>query len=166
LQVDQTLVVSGPGVGVVMAKSGSGVRQKIRDAGDKIGMAFGCKGLAALLCSEAARRAMEKIAEVANADNDGGATEIQQGVVIVDKIAKQMARRGWTKDLIETTRNSAYTTREAVNKSNNNPATAYYNKDGSYIVVDNITKQVIQISDRLRQWFADSTIKDPYVPGK
>jgi hypothetical protein len=83
----QVEVVSGPG-GTVMAKgSGSGIRQKIRDVGDKIGMALGgCKGLVAILCSEAARRAAEKAAELANADGDGGANEVNAGINAVDKL--------------------------------------------------------------------------------
>jgi hypothetical protein len=64
LQVDQTIIVPDAG-GMVTAKGSGGVRQKLRDAGDKIGMAIsGCKGIiGALLCSEAARRAIEEVAE-------------------------------------------------------------------------------------------------------
>lgn len=54
-----------------------------------------------------------------------------------------------------------YITRSAKNKANGNPATAYYGADNSYVVVDDITHEVIQISDLTREWFPDSTIVDP-----
>jgi hypothetical protein len=39
-----------------------------------------------------------------------------------------------------------YTTREAINKATGNPATAYYNKAGDYVVVDNVTGELVQVS--------------------
>src|SRR5690606_31021039 len=52
---------------------------------------------------------------------------------ITPKIAKQMERRGWTKESIHETVNNAYTSRTAANRATNNPATAYFRKDGSYV---------------------------------
>jgi len=68
-----------------MAKgSSSGIRQKLRDAGDKIGMALGgCKGIVAILCSEAARRAAEKAEEVAD--------EASQGAQATAKVGSDLA---------------------------------------------------------------------------
>ena len=85
---------------------------------------------------------------------------------IDDKISKQMDRRGWSKDMIDDVVNDPYTTRSALNKANNNPATAFYNKAGDYVVRDNITEKIIQISKYGdRGWIPDSTIINPYRPG-
>jgi hypothetical protein len=51
--------------------------------------------------------------------------------------------------------------------ANGNSATAYFNKDGSYIVRDDVTGDVIQVSNRNdANWIPDATINDPYVPKK
>ncbi|SFO39145.1 RHS repeat-associated core domain-containing protein [Paenimyroides ummariense] len=84
---------------------------------------------------------------------------------ITPKIAKQMERRGWTKESIHETVNNAYTTRGATNRATGNRATAYFRKDGSYIVRDNVTNEVIQVSNRLDpKWIPDATITNPYIP--
>jgi RHS repeat-associated protein len=75
------------------------------------------------------------------------------------KISKQMAKRGWTNQLIKDTilKNVG---RKAFNKATGNAATAYFTSSGAYIVIDNITKQIVQISDRLDTgWVVDATIK-------
>ena len=82
---------------------------------------------------------------------------------ISDKISRQMGKRGWAVGDIEETINSPHTTRSAVNKANDNPATAFFNKDGSYVVRDNKTGNVIQISNKNDpNWVPDPTIKNPY----
>jgi RHS repeat-associated protein len=65
LQVDQTLVVSGPG-GVIMAQgSGKSVGERLRGAADAALLALGmCSGPLKILCSEAAREAAKKSKEV------------------------------------------------------------------------------------------------------
>lgn len=84
---------------------------------------------------------------------------------ITPKIAKQMERRGWTRESIHETVNNAYTTRGATNRATGNRATAYFRKDGSYIVRDNVTDEVIQVSNRLDpKWIPDATITNPYIP--
>src|SRR5690606_14125171 len=84
---------------------------------------------------------------------------------ITPKITKQMAGRGWTKELIHNTVNNPFTTRAATNRATGNAATAYFQKNGSYIVKDNVTNQVIQISNRLDpKWIPDATIINPYIP--
>ena len=78
---------------------------------------------------------------------------------IPTKIAKQMARRGWNSSLIKETilKNVG---RKAINKATGNAATAYFTSTGAYVVIDNITKDIIQISDRFDpEWFIDGTIK-------
>lgn len=84
---------------------------------------------------------------------------------ITDKISRQAGKRGWTTSDIDGTIDSPYTTRSATNKANDNPATAFFNKDGSYVVRDNKTGDVIQISNRNDpNWVPDQTIKKPYRP--
>ncbi len=84
---------------------------------------------------------------------------------ITPKIVKQMGRRGWTKELIHETVNNPFTTRVASNRATGNAATAYFQKNGSYIVKDNITNEIIQISNRLDpKWIPDATIINPYIP--
>ena len=83
---------------------------------------------------------------------------------ISSKKAMQMDKRGWTSERISETIRNPHTTREAVNKANGNPATAYYNAEGSYVVRDNITREILQMSDRLNlSWIPDSSIIDPFL---
>ena len=70
-----------------------------------------------------------------------------------------MSRRGWSKSLIKDTilKNVG---RKAVNKATGNAATAYFTSTGAYVVIDNITKEIIQISNRFDpNWVVDVTIK-------
>jgi serine/threonine protein kinase len=64
-----------------------------------------------------------------------------------------------------TTVYNPFTTRAAINRLTDNPATAYFNRDGSYVVVDNVTSDMIQISNRLDpNWIPDSYIVNPFRP--
>lgn len=62
--------------------------------------------------------------------------------------------------------NNPFVTRNAENKANGNPATAYFNEDGSYVVRDDATGELVQMSDRTDPscWVPDDTITDPYIP--
>jgi hypothetical protein len=87
------------------------------------------------------------------------------GTKSATKLLNQMNARGWTEETVKKTVSNPFTTRSSTNLSNNNPATAYFNKDGSYVVVDDITKEVMQISNKLDpKWIPDSNIIDPYIP--
>jgi hypothetical protein len=73
-----------------------------------------------------------------------------------------MSTRGWTKELIHKTVNNAFKTRSAVNKATGNTATAYFTKEGSYVVRDNVTGEIIQISNRFDpKWIPDKSIVNP-----
>ena len=93
-------------------------------------------------------------------------------VFSADKIIPQMIIRGWTVQSAKQLVDNPYTTRAAMNKANGNSATVFYAKDGTYISVDNITKEVIQIThnDTVRGlvsgkiWYPDSSIINPYTP--
>jgi Colicin E5 ribonuclease domain len=74
---------------------------------------------------------------------------------IAPKIAKQMGKRGWTPDLIdETIQNPArkVSTTDTRWKPDgtkmNDPATAYIDKNGNYVVRNNKTVDIVQVSDR------------------
>ena len=71
----------------------------------------------------------------------------------------KMAKRGWSSNLIRDTilKNVG---RKALNKATGNAATAFFTSSGAYVVIDNITKEIIQISDRYDiNWVVDETIK-------
>ncbi len=80
--------------------------------------------------------------------------------------ANQLLRRGWTRNSIDQTVNNPFTTRPALNRSTGNPATAFFNQDGSHIIRDDITAELVQMSDRLNpdSWMPDPVIVDPYLP--
>ena len=78
----------------------------------------------------------------------------------------QMANRGWTKDSVRNTVRNPYTTRRTTNVATGNPATVYYKRNGAYVIVDDITLQVIQVSDTFDpvNWISDPNIIDPFIP--
>lgn len=84
---------------------------------------------------------------------------------ITPKIESQMLKRGWTRALIHKLVNTPFTTRVAVNKATGNAATAYFDKSGAYVIKDNITNEIIQISNKFDpKWIPDATIINPYMP--
>ena len=81
------------------------------------------------------------------------------------KISGQMNSRGWTSKDMNNVIQDPYTTRAAVNKATGNPTTAYYNQAGDYVVRDNVTGSIVQISHVGDiNWIPDSTIVNPYRP--
>jgi hypothetical protein len=83
---------------------------------------------------------------------------------ITPKITAQMARRGWTKELIHDVVNNPFAMRIAKNRATGNYATAFFTSEGYYVVKDNVTNEIIQISNRLDPgWVPDATIILPYI---
>lgn len=81
------------------------------------------------------------------------------------KLRRQMQQRGWTEQTVKETCKNPYHTSEALNRATGNKATAYFNSDGSYVVVDNVTFEIVQVSGRNDPgWVPDPTILDPYIP--
>lgn len=81
------------------------------------------------------------------------------------KIIQQMNRRGWDGSSIDDTISNPHATSPAINKTTGGGSTAYFNKDGSYVVRDNASNNIIQISNRNDpNWIPDSTITNPYTP--
>ncbi|HEX4047416.1 MAG TPA: colicin E5-related ribonuclease [Elusimicrobiota bacterium] len=64
-----------------------------------------------------------------------------------DKIKQQMndPRRNWSEKEIEDAFNNPRATESSTVKSNGNPATRYFNRSGKFIVVDDVTGEVIQV---------------------
>ncbi len=84
---------------------------------------------------------------------------------IDQKIFNQMESRGWNSNSVQSTVDNPYATSSALNKATGEKATAYFNADGSYVVRDNSTGQIIQISDKSKpNWRPDSSIQNPYKP--
>lgn len=82
------------------------------------------------------------------------------------KLMNQMNSRGWTEDLVRNTVDNPYTIRASVNKATGNSATVFYTQQGSYVIVDDVTKAIVQISDNINPstWVSDLSIVDPYIP--
>jgi Colicin E5 ribonuclease domain len=82
------------------------------------------------------------------------------------KWENQLKNRGWTAESVKDTIENPYTTKGSVNRATGNDATAYFNKDGSYVIRDSNTREVIQLSDRtnIAGWKPDSQIINPYIP--
>lgn len=79
------------------------------------------------------------------------------------KIGKQMPKRGWTENSVEETMTNPHATSPASNKATGGPATAFFNRDGSYVVRDDATKAIIQVSNRNDpNWVPDPSITKPY----
>jgi Colicin E5 ribonuclease domain len=78
----------------------------------------------------------------------------------------QIERRGWSEASIRETVQNPHATSAATNKATGNSATAYFNSDGTYVVIDDVTGDLVQLSDRTNPgaWVPDPTIQDPYLP--
>ena len=82
-----------------------------------------------------------------------------------DKLERQLSVRGWTYDDVSNTVNNAFTTRKSINRATGNPATVYYNKDGSHVIIDDNTNEVVQVSNKFDpNWIPDPNIINPYIP--
>ncbi|MBK7706136.1 MAG: hypothetical protein IPJ30_10225 [Acidobacteria bacterium] len=87
-----------------------------------------------------------------------GAAALASGKVVLkgslkysSKIARQMSRRGWSKEQVEATIKKPHTTAKGTSRAGES-VTAYVNKDGSYVVVRDATQEILQISDKTRPW--------------
>ena len=84
----------------------------------------------------------------------------------VDANTEQRYRDKWghavDSSSVDDTISNPSSTSPATNKATGGDVTAYFNPDGSYVVVDNSTQQVIQVSDRNDpDWVPDNSIKNP-----
>ncbi len=83
-------------------------------------------------------------------------------------ISDALTERGWTAGSIDNIISNPFTSRTSTNKFTGNPATAYYTKEGAYVVRDDVSGQIVQISDNIDPagWTPDSRIINPYMPWK
>ena len=81
------------------------------------------------------------------------------------KLMSQINNRGWTENLIKDTVDNPYTVRNSLNKATGNSATVFYTQQGSYVIVDDVTKSIVQVSDNINPstWVPDSSIINPYT---
>ena len=82
------------------------------------------------------------------------------------KLSNQMSSRGWTEDIVRDTVDNPFTTRNSINKATGNSTTVFYTEQGSYVIVDDITNEIVQVSDNIYplEWILDDSIEDPYKP--
>jgi len=82
------------------------------------------------------------------------------------KLESQMSQRGWTVDSVKNTVDKPYTTRVSTNLATGNSATVSYQKNGAYVIVDDVTNSIVQVSDARNpsSWITDSNIIDPFIP--
>ena len=172
-----TLMVTDPGEFVDV------VGQSIADTYETEGMAYMVGGgLFELALGKGVTKVIEKIgdladigktAKVAKLLDEGGTSTINGSDLVfgsstksTQKLMNQMNSRGWTEDLIRNTVDNPYTTRTSVNKATGNSATVFYTQQGSYVIVDDVTKAIVQISDNINPstWAPDLSIVDPYIP--
>ncbi len=76
----------------------------------------------------------------------------QPGVSVSDHVAGQAERRGWTDEAINDTIQNPAATHDVWDYNpgggSREPATAYEDADGDYVVVNDVDDQVIQVSDK------------------
>jgi hypothetical protein len=133
---------------------------------------FGTVQLASLGLSGAGALRLPAAAGLGRFADDAAAPVVSQGVRSANssfaygkKIQGQIPKRGWSDALIDETISSPRHVSPALNKGTQAPATAYFRQDGSYIVRENASGRIIQVSDRFKpNWAPDSTIQNPYSP--
>jgi len=105
-----------------------------------------------------------------NVDKNGGgnSSKVKFGsnTKSSNKLNNQMNSRGWTKESVKDTIDNPYTTRKSINLATKNSATVYYTKQGSYVIVDDVSNEIVQVSNNINPsaWNPDSNIMNPYKP--
>ena len=87
--------------------------------------------------------------------NEAEEGESNIGVVIGDKISGQLDERDWTEDEIDDLvantdpiGSSTDNTKDSEGNRKNDPASVYGSKNGDYVVVNDRTREVVQVSDK------------------
>lgn len=94
-----------------------------------------------------------------------GARDANSNFQYDKKIYKDIEVRGWTDSLIDDVITNPHATSPAANKATGGDATAYFRSDGAYVVRDNATGKIIQVSKIGDPgWIPDVTIQNPYRP--
>lgn len=84
----------------------------------------------------------------------------------VQKFLNQMTGKGWTVDLVRNTVERPYMVRNRINRATGNPATIFYMRNMSYVIVDDVTKMIVQLSDNKNPtaWIPDLSIAGTQIP--
>jgi hypothetical protein len=97
-----------------------------------------------------------------------GASKVDNITINIPTAGKkfnQLSQRGWSNDTIEELVSNPYIKRTSTNRATGNSATVYYRKDGHYIIRDDITGDLVQMSNtNAQKWIPDSNIINPYIP--
>ena len=101
-----------------------------------------------------------------NLNGRGSKVQFGSDTKSAQKLNNQMIQRGWTEGTVRSTVDAPYTTRASINMATGNPATVYYNQQGGYVIVDDVTNAVVQVSDNINPstWIPDPNIVNPYIP--
>ena len=126
------------------------------------------------LSEEAVREKVALAYELASDDAVAarGASSLVTYIPTIGRKFNQLAQRGWSTGSINKLVNNPFTTRAATNRATGNAATAFVRADGHYVVRDNVTGELVQMSDTrftigtgAGQWVPDSSIVDAFIPG-
>ena len=92
-------------------------------------------------------------------DEKGGGKIPDNAYTVNSKIKRLMVKRGWSAQAInETIANPVRTAQtsdsrhNAAGVRNSDFATAYFDKDGNYVVRNDVNGNIVQVSDRLKPW--------------
>ena len=91
-------------------------------------------------------------------------------IFIPDNKSRQIPQRGWSLESIKQVVANPAMTRSTLdnihvyNRENGNPVTYYYRLDGHYVVIDNLTNQVVQVSDLSDIGWIDEMTNRPIQP--
>lgn len=84
---------------------------------------------------------------------------IQNLFQLGQKTVEYFTGRGWSADLINNTMKNPVMTGETINATTGNPATAYFLSGNQYVIIDSVTKQLVQVSNlNDLNWIVDSRI--------
>ncbi|WP_459480978.1 colicin E5-related ribonuclease [Clostridium saccharoperbutylacetonicum] len=87
--------------------------------------------------------------EAIEAEKAGSSIKFGSGTKSTKKISNQMTQMRWTESTVRDIVSNTYTTCESINKATGNSATVYYNEARGYVIIDDITKSVVQVSDNV-----------------
>jgi hypothetical protein len=157
--------VAAVGAGIAVATGGAAIPEELEAAEL---MTEGVEGAdiveAKNSLSTPAENTNDPVPESQTGNNEEGQQKESQGnteFTTDTKIDNQMSGRGWTQQTVADTISNPYKIGEALNRATGNPAIAYFTEDGGYVVVDSITREVVQISNRnIPDWIVDTSIKN------
>jgi hypothetical protein len=171
-------VVSGVQAVVEVVGGASGVSGGAAACATGVGCLAGAPAIAAGAAAvahgsavgiNAALQEGQMLANLMMAVMSGGSSKLTTNIPSSGRKYNQLESRGWSKESIDEVVNNPFTTRESVNKATGNSATAYYRQDGHYVVRDDITGDLVQMSKTdipAKDWLPDPAIKNPYIPSE